>query len=110
MKRLITFLFIVTLSIAANANPAHDRLINMSNPDRNVFLTKFLKASGENCASVTRNFYQGADKQGNAFWNAACRSGKSYVIMIYNNSTGSSKIMECDMLRKMGAVPCFKKF
>lgn len=92
------------------ANPAHDRLQQMSSGERNTFFTKFLKGSGESCDGVTRNFFQGSGKSGDVVWNVACRNGKTYSIMIYNDAEGSSKIMDCPLLKALNAGECFKKF
>lgn len=92
------------------ANPAHDRLEQMPSGERNGFFTKFPKGSGENCDAVTRNFLQGTAKSGDAIWNVACRNGKSYSIMIYNDAQGSTKVISCAMLKALNAGECFRKF
>ena len=94
----------------ALANKAHGMIEKMPDKDRNSTLTTFLKNSGEDCGSVTRNFFQGFDKSRNAFWNVACSNKKSYVIMINNDSVGSTKIMSCAVLKAVNAGECFKKF
>lgn len=94
----------------ALANKAHGMIEKMPNNDRNTTFTAFLKNSGEDCGTVTRNFFQGFDKSRNAFWNVACSNKKSYVIMINNDSAGSTKIMSCAVLKAVNAGECFKKF
>ena len=95
---------------SVSANEAHAMLSRLSDQDRNSTLTKFLKQSNENCDTVVRNFFQGFDKDHNAFWNVACRNKKSYVIMIKNDKVGSTKIMDCGVLKMLKAGECFKKF
>ena len=92
------------------ANKAHGMIEKMSDKDKNNTFTTFLKNSGEDCGSVTRNFFQGFDKSRNAFWNVSCINKKSYVIMINNDSVGSTKIMGCALLKAVNAGECFKKF
>lgn len=94
----------------ALANKAHGVIEEMSDRDRNATFTRFLKQSGEDCNSVIQNFFQGFDKNRNAFWNVACRNKNSYVIMINNDSVGSTKIMSCALLKAINAGECFKKF
>lgn len=94
----------------ALANEAHGMIEKMPDKDRNTTFTDFLKKSGEDCDSVTRNFFQGFDKYKNAFWNVACSNKKSYVIMINNDAVGSTKIMNCAVLKAINAGECFKKF
>ncbi len=90
-------------------NEAHDRLMSMSNSERNMFFTKFFNSGGESC-QVVRNFYQGSSKKGDAFWNVACKGKDGFSIIIYNDAAGSTKILECRVMKAVGATPCFKKF
>lgn len=112
----MTHWFVVVLLLAglwtqeALANPAHDRLQQMSSGERNTFFAKFLQGSGERCDAVTRNFFQGKTKAGDAMWNVGCRNGQSFVILVYNDAQGSTKILSCAMLKAMNAGECFKKF
>lgn len=112
MIRLLLFVLLSACCFVpgAWANPAHDKLQGMSAGNRNSFFTKFLRGSGENCDEVTKTFFQGKGKSGDVFWNAACRNGKAYSIMIYNDSQGSSKITSCAILKALNAGECFKKF
>lgn len=92
------------------ANPAHDMLIAKSNADRNLFFAKFLKSSGNDCGRVKRNFFQGQDQAGDAFWNVACANGQAYAIMVSNDAKGSTRIVPCDRLRATNASKCFQQF
>jgi hypothetical protein len=103
-------LVVFSIPDLALANKAHGMIEKMSNSDRNTTFTAFLKNSGVDCGSVTRNFFQGFDKSRNAFWNVACSNKKSYIIMINNDSVGSTRIMSCDVLKAVNAGECFKKF
>ena len=77
--------------------------------ERNFFFTKYLNASGENCDSVLRNFYQGNFKR-EAFWNVECQNKNSFVISVSADKNGSSKIMNCNLLKTINGGECFKKF
>jgi hypothetical protein len=91
------------------ANPAHEQISKMGNAERNAFFAKFLRQSGENC-NVVRNFYQGSTNRGDAFWNVGCKGKDGFSIMIYNDAKGSTKILECRVMKAVGGTPCFKKF
>ena len=106
----ITAFVFLSISGPALANKAHSMLEKMSDQERNTTLARFLKQSGEECDSVIRNFFQGFDKNQNAFWNVACGNKKSYVVMINNDSVGSTKILSCAVLKAVNAGECFKKF
>jgi hypothetical protein len=98
------------MALAAHANPAHEQLSSMSEQQRRSVLATFLVKSGEQCSSVTKTFYQGSDKKGNAFWNAACAGGDSFVIQVNNDATGSTRILSCKVLKAVNGGTCFTKF
>ena len=88
MKYLCVFVAAV-LPVAVMANPAHQKISGLSEADRGAIFSKLLSGGGERCASISRTFYQGADKQGNAYWNVQCTGAQAYMIQISNNATGS---------------------
>lgn len=98
------------VAFAANANPAHQKLPSMSEQQRQSVLAMFLVKSGEPCSNVTRSLYQGSDKKGNAFWNAACAGGASFLIQVNNGSAGSTRILNCKVLKAVNGGACFTKF
>jgi hypothetical protein len=100
----------IFFAFTASANPAHDQVSSMSEQQRQLVFAAFLAKSGEHCSSVTKTFYQGSDKQGNAFWNAACNKGDSFVIQVNNDATGSTRILSCKMLKAVNGGTCFTKF
>ena len=108
--KIVTGAIAIFLALAASANPAHDQLSAMSEQQRQSVLAAFLVKSGERCSSVTKTFYQGRDKKGNAFWNAACAKGDSFVIQVNNDATGSTRILSCKVLKAVNGGTCFTKF
>jgi len=98
------------VTLAVDANPAHEQLSSMSEAQRQTVLAALLLNSGERCSKVTRTFYQGSDKNGNAFWNAACAKGGSFLIQINNDATGSTRILSCKVLEAVHGGRCFTKF
>lgn len=101
---------LLMLAASALANPAHNRIDAMQESERRAFFAKFLSSSGERCGSVTRTFFQGSSPSGDAFWNIACAGGETWALMIYNNATGSTKILDCKVLKAMNGGTCFTKF
>jgi len=83
--------------------------MRLSDAGRNDELSALMALSAEDCR-VTRNFFQGFDKSRNATWNVACSNGKKLAITIYNDATGSTKILDCSVLKALANVECFKKF
>jgi hypothetical protein len=53
-----------------------------SEEKRQQALGRLLSDGGEKCTKVDRTFYQGSDKNGNAFWNASCAGGKSFLVQV----------------------------
>jgi hypothetical protein len=100
---------VLAITVAVSANPAHNLLVKLSEPERREKFTEFMHGSGEPCV-VVRTFFQGMDSKGNAHWNVACSNKKSFGIMIYNDAVGSTKILECGVLKLFTQVECFKKF
>src|SRR5438093_13116428 len=94
---------------SAPPNPAHTALYNLSDPARNAVLTKFMAQSGEHCV-VVKTFFQGFDAEGDAFWNVACRNKQTWLIGLNPDAAGSTRILECEVLKWMAGVECFKKF
>jgi hypothetical protein len=95
----------------AHANKAHKILTDKSNQERNEALTVLLIQSKEDCDVVVKNFFQGLEPEGGALWNATCGNGKSYVILIENDARGSTRIMDCALIKSLtkGKSKCFKK-
>jgi mitochondrial fission protein ELM1 len=91
------------------ANQAHDIISTMQEAKRNETLSRFMSKSGESC-KVTQSFFQGVDSKKSAFWNVACTSKKAYVIMMNNDSSGSTKILDCKAMKAVAKTDCFKKF
>lgn len=99
-----------TVTAPAFANPAHKMLSAMSGQERARAMTGFLRKSGESCDSATRTFYQGSEKNGNAHWAVACKNGRSYLVQVMNDSTGSTRILDCKVLKAVAGSECFKKY
>lgn len=90
------------------ANQFHNMIKNMPNNEKNRVFTNAL--SEEDCGSVTRNYFQGIDKEGRAHYNVLCSNTKSYSIMVRNDSEGSASILSCAMLKDIAGIECFKQW
>jgi len=97
------------VSLAAHANPAHDIISGMSEGNRKETFAALLSRGGEKCPTVSRTFYQGSDSKGDAFWNASCVGGQSWLVQVSNDAQGSTRVMSCTMLKAMNAGTCFTK-
>ncbi len=116
-KKAIPFCVGLLLAFAAivYANPAHDLISQASEGVRNKAFFQTVSSAAYPCGLVTKSFFQGFDSQGDAFWSVRCKNGKSYSIMIYNDKNGSTKVMDCSVVKALnqrgaGMAECFEKF
>jgi hypothetical protein len=93
--------------LAAEANPFHNRLVALSEAERHAVFNGVL--ADERCV-VIRTFFQGFDKDRNAYWSVGCRSRGALQVMIRNDASGSTRVLECSTLRVVARVECFKTF
>ncbi|SLM49530.1 exported protein of unknown function [Nitrospira japonica] len=109
MKRILLTIMIGALfSGPAWANPTHELVQQMSDPDRNAYFTKVLQDAGERCDGATKTQFQRRGNSGDAVWNVACRNKKSYSIVIHSDTKGSTMITDCATLKALHVEQCFK--
>jgi hypothetical protein len=96
----------LTISATALANSASDRLAALTPSKQAEILGQIV---GEGCVGKTA-FYQGSDSDDYAMWNVRCTNRRSYSVMISPDSLGSTKVLDCDMLRAIARVECFIRF
>jgi hypothetical protein len=88
-------------------NPSNDKLLAMSEPQQAKFLGMVVE---EGCVGA-RAFYMGTySKDNSAFWSVGCTNGRKYAVQIFSDSVGSTKVLECEMLKMVAHVSCFQKF
>lgn len=109
MKMTLALVFVAVVASVAFANEGHNRLMQMSPYKRSQTLANLLAASGKDCGQATRSFFQGFDKDKAAYWNVECSKGTAYNIQIIDDNRGSTRILECSVMKAMG-IECFKKF
>lgn len=101
---------LLTAALSTYANEAHQALSGMSEPRQKGALAALLSDAGERCPSATRVFYRGADKNKNAYWSVTCSTGQSFQIQIKPDVGGSTKIVDCAVLRTVAKIDCFRAF
>jgi hypothetical protein len=114
MRKWVSGLALVVAAVVGRvervqANEAHNRWLKVPNEERNATWTKFMEASGKNCV-VKENFFQGMTKEDQAIWDVRCASGKAFAVMIEPDAVGSTKVLDCSVLKSLSAGECFKKF
>ena len=87
-------------------NEAQNRLSAMPKSEQAAALAL---AAGEGCVG-SRAFYMGsAPTDRSAFWSIGCKNGKSYLVQIFADSTGSTKVLDCTLYKKVTKLSCFQK-
>jgi hypothetical protein len=87
-------------------NVAQDRLAAFTESEQAAFLGEAVQ---EGCVG-TRVFFMGTDHENDAFWSVGCANGQSYSVEIHPDSTGSTQVLECSVLKAVAGVTCFTKF
>jgi hypothetical protein len=82
---------------ANRANEHSQKMLNMTENQRNAYWTLFLRESGEKCDRVVRTMFRSSVRNSDD-WSVACRDGNAYSIGIDGGSEGKSKILGCKEL------------
>lgn len=91
-------------AVCAHAqNPAADRFDKLSAADQRTMMAKIIASSGESCARASRVMFQGRASNGAALYSVACEKSMDYQVMVSANSTGSTKVLDCAILKKIGS-------
>jgi len=93
-------------SAGRTGNEAHDRLSLLTVDEQASFLGKIIN---EGCIG-SRAFYAGMGDDRSAFWSVGCTNGKSYQIQINPDARGSTKVLECSVLKAVANTNCFERF
>jgi hypothetical protein len=86
-------------------NKAHNELAKVSPAARTLILAE---VAGEGCVG-SRSFYMGTGSDGAAYWSVGCFNGASYYVEIQPNATGSTKVVNCAVLRTVSKMDCFRR-
>ncbi len=97
------------VSPRSSFNRAHELLAAMAEGDRRTRLAEYMRSGGERCGRVTRTMYRGSTAEGAAFWSVRCRPGQDWGVMIEPNQAGSTRILECSIVRATGG-DCWTRF
>ena len=93
----------------SSGNPAHDRLVRATEEER-VHL--FTSVAGGVCTHVTETFFAGlagSRRRPTAYWNIRCVDGRRFEVMVTPDPRGSTKIQDCDVLRRVANFHCFQR-
>jgi hypothetical protein len=90
----------------STGNVANDILAKLPAPEQAAYLGK---VTNEGCLGK-RAFYMGTSPADNsALWSVGCKNGKSYVVQINADASGSTKVLECGLYKAVTKMNCFTK-
>lgn len=104
MRKMVFCLATAAFGVAWAGIP--DQINGINEENRRVLFGKLLASEG--CGEVKRTFFQGLDRRGAGYWSVQCKS-KAYQLMVEDNASGSSKVVNCEALKLMG-TRCFVLF
>ncbi|HEV8676020.1 MAG TPA: hypothetical protein VGX21_18445 [Methylomirabilota bacterium] len=107
--RLIIASVVATNVATAFANDAHEQLRKLPAATRTHALATTATSAGFACAGASSE-YKGMDKDRRAYWRVDCSNGQSYMVSIDDDKAGSTKVVSCALMRKVGADTCFVKW
>jgi hypothetical protein len=88
--------------LRARGNVGHAWLLKQTDEARGEMLAGVLEGSGKPCTPV-KTFFQGIDKENQAYWNIRCDSMNEYAIGLPQDPAKSTRILECEMLKLVGS-------
>jgi hypothetical protein len=94
---------------ASSGNPAHDAIVAVSESARAKRFTEIVHSADKSCGQVTRTFHQGMTN-GTAMWNVACSNGRSYSVSVDDDAGGSTKVLDCRILKTVAKTDCFVRY
>jgi hypothetical protein len=94
---------------SSTGNVAHDGLVRLDPSARARMLGSIVVSSGDTCTGED-SFFMGFNRRNiQALWSVRCTNGKSYEVGIEPNATGSTRVIDCGVLKTVARVSCFVK-
>lgn len=108
----MTKILFITVILMGLTSPAHADnykflLSQPKNEQYRIFQTS-VNSAGKSCSKITGDLFMGSDREENGYWSLSCAGGENYVLQIMNDSTGRTKVMECELMAMIG-IKCWKK-
>lgn len=125
MRQLIVAVLMLAASgFGASANEQNEKLLALSEEDRNAAFTDVVRKAGE-CDRVVRTMLMGTNPKGNASWSVGCANQSSFHVDVPVESDFKPFALTCedvkafaklaDVVRRPGDPPprpfeCWQKF
>src|SRR5262245_15955669 len=104
MRRLAILLLAWSASnFGASANEQNQKLLALSEEDRNLALASHVQRNGKDCDVVVRSM-QITDESGKAtVWSVGCRNEKAYAVSIFSSGL-QPFVLSCNDLKDLGKM------
>jgi hypothetical protein len=93
-----------TIPSSNGRNPAHDQFVKLTMANR---LEAFRRI--ETGCTHRDHEWLGIANDNSSYWRLDCAGGTAYLIRIQGDAQGTTKSVECSVLRAIGATDCYKK-
>jgi len=91
-----------------SANPANERLANLTSSEQAVELGKLIGRGCTGIIAYPMGIGRGEANRGNAYWSVRCADGNNYAVVLHPDKAGTVSVLGCDALRDAG-IECFKR-
>jgi hypothetical protein len=92
----------------ATGNEANDLMLSLPQDKQLSALGRFVSSAGYRCVGE-RVFYAGIAQERIAYWSVGCTDGHSYQVEFAHDAGGSTKILDCQILKSVAKSDCFVK-
>jgi hypothetical protein len=84
-------------------------LLKKTKAEQALFLGKAVGSSGDNCTG-SKAFFMGTGSNSEAYWSVRCTNRHAFQVKIFADAGGSTKVLDCAVLKAMSGVECFQRF
>jgi len=104
MKRMIvTIVVLVASGFGSWANEQNQKLLALSEADRNAALIEVVRKAGE-CDRVVRSMLMGANTKGDISWSVGCANQASFHVNVPVESQFKMFALTCEDFRDFGTL------
>ena len=95
---------ICTASTAAWANEPNEKLLALSEPERQTVLADHVRRNGKDCDAAVRAMLLSNATSQSALWSVGCQNQKSYAVTVYADSQLRPFVVSCEDLKDYGRM------
>ena len=104
MQRHTLAILVLIAAVAESlANEPNEKLLALSEEERNAALAAYVRQGGEDCDAGIRSMQIGGGA-GIVTWSVACKNQKSYSVGIAPDANRKAVVMSCEKLADYGKM------